>query len=261
MQTILKRIRHKFYKWTERKLKIPIDPFLPTERLGTPYGGWIIPKNRLNTTSVCYLVGAGEDISFDLAVAAAYGCPVHIFDPTPRSISHVESLKENLIAGLQTACPTCPGGFYPVYPPDLASRLHLHPVGIWNEDATLRFFAPQNETHVSHSLVNLQQTEHSIEVPARRLAGIMQELGHTRIDLLKIDIEGAEYQVIESIIQDKIDIGIICIEFDESSSNHFDAGYLDRIEQSLQRLIAASFTVLAKEPDCHNYTLVQRPRS
>ena len=43
----------------------------------------------------------------------------------------------------------------------------------------------------------------------------MGELGHTYIDLLKIDIEGAEYVVIESIIREKINIKCLCIEFDE----------------------------------------------
>jgi FkbM family methyltransferase len=43
----------------------------------------------------------------------------------------------------------------------------------------------------------------------------MEQLGHDRIDLLKIDIEGAEYKVIESILADKLDIRVICVEYDE----------------------------------------------
>ena len=36
-------------------------------RLGTRYGGWIIPKNNtLNENSIVYSGGVGEDISFDL---------------------------------------------------------------------------------------------------------------------------------------------------------------------------------------------------
>lgn len=256
MQTILRRIRQKFYKWTERKLNIPIDSSVPTERLGTPYGGWIIPKNILNADSVCYLVGAGEDVSFDLAVAAAFGCPVHIFDPTPRAVAHVELLKQNLAKSIPTPCATSPGGFYSVYPPHIADLIHMHPIGIWNEDTQLRFFTPANEAYVSHSIVNLQQTENFIEVPVRRLDSMMRELGHQRINLLKIDIEGAEYQVIESIIQTKTAVDILCIEFDESSANHFDGKYLTRIEQALFSLISAGFTVIAKEANCHNYTLL-----
>jgi hypothetical protein len=257
MQTFLHNLRRRYLKWTERKLRVPVTSSVPTERIGTPYGGWIIPQNRLSPDAVCYLVGAGEDVSFDLGVAGRYGCEVHIFDPTPRAVIHVEALVQNLQQGKPTPCATSPTGFYPGYPPEVAGRLCLHPVGIWHEDTTLRFFAPQNDTHVSHSIVNLQHSDRHIEVPVRRLSGMMRELGHSRIDLLKLDIEGAEYQVVQSLLDDGIDVGILCVEFDESAANHLDTRYLDRIEGALQTLLAAGFQVIAKEPGCHNYTLIR----
>ena len=255
MQTMFQQVRRRFLKWTERKLNIPVEPLVPVVRMGTPYGGWIVPENWLKPDSVCYLVGAGEDISFDLGVAAQSGCPVHIFDPTPRAVVHFEGLTANLKQGLPTPCSTSPTGFYPEYAPELAQKLHFHPVGIWNEDTTLRFFAPQNEAHVSHSLVNLQHSDRFIEVPVRRLSGLMQEFGHRKIDLLKLDIEGAEYQAIQSLLEDRIEVDVLCIEFDESAANHLDTKYLQRIEESLKALLNAGFRVIAKEPDCHNYTL------
>ena len=260
MQSIFRRIRTRFLKWTERTLDIPVESEVPVERLGTPYGGWLIPRDMLSPGSVCYLVGAGEDISFDLEVAATYGCQVHIFDPTPRAVTHFEALLDHLKRGEPAPCSTSPTGFYPAYPPELAKKLHFHPVGIWNEDATLRFFAPRNEAYVSHSIVNIQHSERSIEVPVRRLSGLMREMGHRRLDLLKLDIEGAEYQVIESLLADKTEVDILCIEFDESAANHLDAKYLDRIESSLRSLLAAGFRVVAKEKSCHNYTLLHRRR-
>lgn len=257
MRKIIRQVHRKFLKWTERKLNIPIENGVPVERIGTPYGGWIIPAGSIGPDSVCYLVGAGEDVSFDLGLAAQYGCTVDIFDPTPRAVAHVEGLIGNLKNGLRTACATSPGGFYPDYPPALAERLRLHPVGIWNEDTSLRFFAPQNEAHVSHSLVNLQQSERYIEVPVRRLSGMMAELGHHKIDLLKLDIEGAEYQVIRSLLDEGLNIGALCIEFDESAANHLDTRYLQRIEESLRALLDAGYRVIAKEQGCHNYTLIK----
>ncbi len=182
MQSIFRRVRTRFLKWTERALDIPVESTMPVERLGTPYGGWLIPAGLLSPESVCYLVGAGEDVSFDLEVAAKYGCMVHIFDPTPRAVAHFEGLLENLKHGERTPCSTSPTGFYPDYPPGLAERLHFHPVGIWNEDTTLHFFAPQNEAYVSHSLVNIQHSARSIEVPVRRLSGLMREMGHQRLE-------------------------------------------------------------------------------
>jgi hypothetical protein len=46
-----------------------------------------------------------------------------------------------------------------------------------------------------------------------RLRTIVAMTGHDRIDILKMDIEGAEYQVIDDIIKSNIDIGQILIEF------------------------------------------------
>ena len=45
------------------------------EKLGTNYGGWIIPKNiALTPESIIYSVGVGEDISFDLLLyVCVYG--------------------------------------------------------------------------------------------------------------------------------------------------------------------------------------------
>ena len=37
--------------------------------------------------------------------------------------------------------------------------------------------------------------------------------GHDSIDLLKIDIEGFEYEVLEDCLEDRIPIKQICVEF------------------------------------------------
>jgi hypothetical protein len=46
-----------------------------------------------------------------------------------------------------------------------------------------------------------------------RLKTAMQRLGHSRIDILKMDIEGAEYSVLEDIAREKIPVGQILVEF------------------------------------------------
>ncbi|MBS1589418.1 MAG: FkbM family methyltransferase [Bacteroidetes bacterium] len=47
----------------------------------------------------------------------------------------------------------------------------------------------------------------------KSLKTIMQELGHTHIDVLKIDIEGSEYDVIDNILDEKLSVTQILIEF------------------------------------------------
>lgn len=54
---------------TKRILKIHpksnLTPLRDIIQLGTKVHGYFIPENFLNSSSLCYCVGAGEDISFD----------------------------------------------------------------------------------------------------------------------------------------------------------------------------------------------------
>lgn len=258
MKKLIQLIRSKYYKWTERKLRIKIEPLLPVIRPGTSYGGWLIPENLLNDQSIVFLAGAGEDVSFDAAIAEMYGCTVHIIDPTPRAEAHVNLLKKNIRQGTPTPLANTPTGVYPQFSVTTADKLMFHPIGLWNEDTVLKFYKPANDAHVSHSIVNLQKTANFIEVPVCRLRTLMVQLNITHIDLLKIDIEGSEYTVLSNLLEDKIPVRAICIEYDENASHHLDSKYTDRIEGSLNALCAAGYHIIAKEPDCHNYTLVHK---
>src|SRR3546814_6680237 len=94
-------------------------------------------------------------------------------------------------------------------------NFHFMPVGLWSEDATFRFYAPRDPTHVSHSIVNLQETESYFEARCRSIASLMAELGHDRLDLLKVDVEGAEHEVIRSMLASGIRPTVLCMELDQ----------------------------------------------
>jgi FkbM family methyltransferase len=199
--------------------------------LGSSYGGWTVPADVLNGDSICYCVGCGEDISFDLELIERFGCHVWGFDPTPRAIEYVNRVAVD----------------NPQY--------HFSDFGIWNEDATLKFFAPQDASHVSHSLTNLQQTSEFIEVDVRRLSRVMQDHGHTRIDLLKLDIEGAEYKVLESVVNEQLDVRVLCVEYDECY-HPLDKGYRQRIAESVGQLREYGFEMVYAEGN-GNYTFLR----
>jgi len=135
-------------------------------------------------------------------------------------------------------------------------RFHFFDYGVWHKDETVRFFAPRNASHVSHSALNLQKTAQFFDAPSKRLSTIMRELGHDHIDLLKLDIEGAEYVVLRSVLEDDMNVGIICVEYDEIH-DALDAGYKRRIRQSIAELRAADYAVVAKDEQ-QNYTLVKK---
>jgi len=55
--------------------------------------------------------------------------------------------------------------------------------------------------------------ENKIDLEFKRLKDVMNELSHDHVSLLKMDIEGAEYDVIEDIIKEKLNIKQIIVEF------------------------------------------------
>jgi FkbM family methyltransferase len=196
-------------------------------KLGSAYGGWIVPTTLLKGSSVCYCVGVGEDITFDLALIERFGCQVFSFDPTPRAIQHVQSIASTI------------------------DNFRFYPVGLWSSEQRMKFFTPKNPLHVSHSIVNLQKTAEYFEADCKRLSTIMRELGHVGLDLLKLDIEGAEYEVLSSLMEDNIQVNVLCVEFDQPAPLSSIIGMVKQLQQAQYQLVSI---------DGWNFTFVN-PRS
>jgi len=165
------------------------DVSCSTKRLGSDYGGWNILEELLDCDSVVYSFGIGQDASFDRGLIDLFGVDVHAFDPTPGSIQWVAEQR-----------------FY--------EKFVMHNVGLAAFDGTVQFNPPANPDHISHSMLARPETEsQAIEVPVQCLRTIMMELGHDRVDLLKMDIEGAEYAVITDLARSNIRPVQLLIEF------------------------------------------------
>jgi FkbM family methyltransferase len=197
-----------------------VSPLSGLEKIGSVRGGWIVPTHLLNRESICYCVGVGEDITFDMGLIAHFGCKVFAYDPTPRAALHVQSHAAH-----------CANYIY-------------ERVGLWDSDEVVRFYAPANPQNVSHSALNLQKTESYFEAPCKRLRTLFTENRHERITLLKLDIEGAEYKVVESIVADRLNIDIICVEYDEAF-HPLDAQYQARIAASVKSVLDAGYSLAA----------------
>lgn len=157
---------------------------------GSDYGGFYICPELINKKSIIYSFGIGEDISFDMALINHHNCYVFGFDPTPRSINWIKSQN-------------------------LPENFHFYGYGISNKSGFMDFYLPKNPEHVSGSIVvqNHLDRKEKITVKMKTFEDISLELGHKHIDILKMDIEGAEYKVIESILKSNVTITQILIEF------------------------------------------------
>jgi len=237
-----------------------VDPkdLLPPEallRLGTAYGGWIIPDNaELDADSICYLAGAGEDISFDCELVKRFGCRARVVDPTPRAIEHFRQLVDAVRNGQRFPVNSSSSDFYDLTPEQL-TRLSFLPVGLADKDVELNFFLPKNPAHVSCSTVNLQKTEDFFTAQCHRLATVMAQQGDSRVDLLKMDIEGGEYVVINDLVNSGMLPRLLLIEFDETHTP-LDANAAARIAGSIQLLTKAGMACVAVEGS--NATFVRK---
>ena len=184
--------------------------------MGSEYGGYVVPVRLVSSASVCYSCGIGEDATFDLDLITATGCTVYAFDPTPRAIAYSEgvALRE--------------------------SRFVFRSYGVWSSDCAKRFYGPERDEHVSHSIGNLQSTTQYFDADCRTLASLTAELGHERIDILKLDVEGAEYEVLTSVVDGEVEVGIICAEF------HVARSVRDSIVFA-KRVLDAGYSVVLRE--------------
>lgn len=179
-------------------------------RVGSEYGGWHIPP--VDPTWVCCTAGVGEDSTFDVALAER-GCSVVAVDPTPRAIAHIQPLLK----------------FHPT--------LQFAPYAVWDERTELEFFPPADAAHVSFSATNLQGTRKPIIVKARPLDELMQAFGYAQMQLVKLDIEGAEYRVLQSLDLDALGIEVLCVEF------HFGDRGLPRMIRAIRQIEKRGFRV------------------
>ncbi len=159
-----------------------------TVSLGNKGARWCLCPEGLSENSVVYCLGVGEEISFDLGLISRFGVQVHAFDPTPRSIQWVQS---------QT----------------LPDKFVFHAYGAADFDGNCSFLPPKDPNHVSHTMMPRDSPWPAVEAPVYRLCTIMKILGHDKIDLLKMDIEGAEYGVLVDLLGGTIRPQQILVEF------------------------------------------------
>ncbi len=153
------------------------------------YGGYRVPIGMLNADSVIYSVGVGENIRFDLDLIARLGCTIQAMDPVPRAAQFA-----------RTAAASEP-------------RFVFYPFAVWSRDETLTFHAPAHEGDISHSAVNLSHTAPAFQAEGRALRSLMRSWGHDHIDLLKVSAEGAEFEILETLLRDGPVVPILCAEF------------------------------------------------
>lgn len=195
-------IRKKKYKYT---------------KLGSDYGEWAF-HNNFYSKPILISCGAGEDISFDIDFLNNFSGKVYLIDPTPRAIRHYKSIKKKF--GDKKKVNYEKGGNQPISSYNLtrinSSNLKLINKAIWNKNQLLKFYPPKDKNFVSFSLFKNKNTVGNfIKVQGIEILTIMKKIKIKKIDLIKLDIEGAELVVIEDLFKKNVLPNQILFEFDQ----------------------------------------------
>jgi FkbM family methyltransferase len=229
-RSIFRRVRRAVRCAVGRDIQFPVQTRETTVSLGAEGAAWSVCPGGLGRDSVIYSVGIGTDISFDLALIERYGVTVHAFDPTPGSIAWLEA---------QT----------------LPARFKWQQVGLAAHDGQASFFPPDNPTFISHSMLPRPVGDgRAIRVDVRRVRTLMRDLGHDRLDVLKMDIEGAEYDVVDDILASGVAIEQLLIEF----HHRFPDVGIERTRQAVRKLNAAGYRIFVASDTGEEYGFIRR---
>lgn len=151
---------------------------------------------------VVYSAGIGNQINFELELMdllqnKEVSCELFAIDPTPKSL---EFLNKQ----------------------DLPQNFHVLPYALAASDCEIKFKLPKRKGWISGTAIDATQDsrrldmKNSVNVKGRSIKSLMTELRHTHIDLLKMDIEGSEFDVLESVLlDDSIVIRELCFDHHE----------------------------------------------
>jgi FkbM family methyltransferase len=208
-----------FARRARRFARLSFDALFCTDGKVTPVGKenvWHIDTGRFGRAPVVLSAGVGKDISFEKELVQYYGARVLLLDPSPTGARTMQN-PENQVAGVE-----------------------FLPVGLAGADGTRSFAAPINPDEGSFRLGD--SSAERVVFECRSLSSLAGERGLRAIDILKIDIEGFEYEVIEDLARSAIPVGQICVEF----HHHMPGIPVTRTLRALRTLHRAGFRVIHK---------------
>jgi len=181
--------------------------------------------------------GANIGLFACYAAGASPGCVVHAVEPFPPTVRRLrETVQRN----------------------QLEERICIHDVALSSASgsASMSAVAPASQmVHVVHDSVG-NGNDSAVAVPALTLAALIERIGADRIDLLKMDIEGSEYDVLGSASADTLaPVQSITLEYHRPDPQRPSA------KRDLARHLAAcGFTVAEDPADPAEYGLLHFSR-
>src|SRR3954454_1164824 len=176
-------------RWFENRMeRVGVEPLDGLQALGSDYGYWVVPVDWIDSGWTCYCVGAGGDITFERELLTRCSPTVRSFEPDEEYVGRLQVASED------------------------EERFTVHLIAIAPADGPVRM----QRTHIpgsrSLSPAELYDTHDYMEVPGRSLRSLMEEFGDDSVELLKVDVEGGEYELLPTVDLAGIGVRVFCIQ-------------------------------------------------
>lgn len=190
----LRRVRRAAFRLAGFDPRLALDAREPTTLLGGEggYGGWYVATAVLPARPTVLSLGIGTDASFDVAMIRRFGARVVGCDPTPsaRSTVHATGMPKSSLTLLDFAVSDF-DGIGECVPVMVSGR----PTGCF-------------------MLVQATGADSRVQsVQVRSIGGVITDWFGSAPDVLKVDIEGAEFPLIESLESSGFRPGQVLVEF------------------------------------------------
>lgn len=214
-----------------RELWLRPDAKIPTRESD----GWLYAPDALPVDATLYCFGVGDSITFEKTLIEERALSVHAFDPTPATLSWIESQQT-------------PAGFV------------FHPWAVAGKDAALMLYPRLRHKGRRSKLMWTSDSGQAdpasaIAVPVFTIPSIMRELGHSRVDLVKLDVEGAEYDAIDAMLAQPNLPKQLLVEF----HHRFPGIGKERTRECIAKLSASGYDIFAISRTGRELSFIRRP--
>ena len=200
----------------------------PLRLIGSYQYGWVVSDAIVTASppeSVVFSFGVGKEISFDLDLIAAFVAEkreivMHEFDPDPRTIEWAERQR-------------------------LTKRLRLHEVGLGASSGSVDFWqlARRSGTMLSNEFSKTKEEDVRITVQAKTMAALKESVGADRLQLVKIDIDGYEYSVLDQLTPTNLNSSHLLLDM-HAGTNDIIADVNRLSMQAIRQLTSQGWRVL-----------------
>ena len=197
------------------------------------YFNYYLDTSKINDKPIVYSFGIGGQIKFEESIAQKFkDSKIYCYDPTAKKfIDNYQGPK----------------------------NIELFPLGLWKEDKKINFFHP-NDKFANASITYNFETEgqYKKEYQCHKLKTLITKNNHSKIDILKIDIDADIIDLMEDILKDQIFPTQIAVEFDFNFAVEFDLTLFDtdnfsKKQEEEYRLCLNRLANLINKMKTHNY--------